>query len=359
MPARPVIFRASNHGYHADTCRPVEEAAARGAVHMGAIGHRPYPVTPLPARLLPEIRTIGYWDARDDQPWGLDWHRNEGIELTYLARGKLAFAVDGAEHPLHHGHLTITRPWQRHRVGNPNVSASRLHWMILDVGVRRANQPWRWPGWIVLSRSELSQLTRLLRCNEHPVWHANDRIAQCFEAIASLADTAPTRIDTTRLKLRINDLLLEVLALLESKNITLDQSLTSASRQTEMFLADLKNHLDQPWTVDLMAEQCGLGRSRFAHYCQQVTNLSPADYLTRLRVDAARRMLAAEPAMSITQVALACGFGSSQYFATVFRRITGQAPRELRAVNGSRESRSGSRGLRSRPRPVPTVLHAM
>ncbi len=29
-----------------------------------------------------EVRTVGYWNAKHDQGWGLDWHRNEGIELT-------------------------------------------------------------------------------------------------------------------------------------------------------------------------------------------------------------------------------------------------------------------------------------
>jgi hypothetical protein len=52
--------------------------------------------------------TVGYWDARSNQTWGLDWHRNEGIELTYLARGKIAFAVDKTDFQL------ITRPSDRH-----------------------------------------------------------------------------------------------------------------------------------------------------------------------------------------------------------------------------------------------------
>jgi AraC family L-rhamnose operon regulatory protein RhaS len=327
---RPVIFHGPRKWYHADTCRPLEAAASAGKVRFCAVGHPPYPCLPMAGRLLPELRTLGYWDARNDQEWGLDWHRNEGIEFTYLARGQVDFAVDGCDYHLRHGHLTITRPWQRHRVGAPNVTASRLHWLILDVGVRRPNQPWRWPKWLVLSDAELSRLTRLLRYNEHPVWRAEPHLGRRFEVLSGLCDEAATKIDATRLKLCINELLLEVLDLLTSKNIALDQSLTSTLRHVELFLADLRHHLDHPWTVDAMAGHCGLGRTRFAHYCQQITNLSPLEYLTRLRIEAAQILLRTRPEMTVTQVAMACGFSSSQYFATVFRQRTGRAPRECR-----------------------------
>jgi len=50
----------------------------------------------------------------------------------------------------------------------------------------------------------------------------------------------------------------------------------------------------------------------------------------RYRVDAARRLLDTRPDLTVTEVALACGFHSSQYLATVFRRLTGKTPREIR-----------------------------
>jgi AraC-like DNA-binding protein len=49
-------------------------------------------------------------------------------------------------------------------------------------------------------------------------------------------------------------------------------------------------------------------------------------YLTHCRVEMAARMLAERPDATITEVAYACGFNSSQYFATVFRSVKGCAP---------------------------------
>ena len=64
----------------------------------------------------------GSGTRRGRRRWGLDWHRNEGIEFTWLEQGTLPFATDDVETVLRPGDLTITRPWQRHRVGAPHVT---------------------------------------------------------------------------------------------------------------------------------------------------------------------------------------------------------------------------------------------
>jgi AraC family L-rhamnose operon regulatory protein RhaS len=329
--SNPAIFLSPKATYHADGCEPLVKAVQRGEVRLEALVHCGYPGRPLPPKMLPEISTVGFWDATGTQSWGLDWHRNEGIELTYLARGKAAFMVDKKRYLLESGDLTVTRPWQAHRVGNPNVGACRLHWLIIDVGVRRPNQNWHWPAWLVLSPEELRRLTTLLRHNEQPVWRASEEIRQGMEKIGALVASATPTGAQTRLQLYINELFLALLDLLQKKNVVLDAGLASTRRTVEMFLADLREHLDHPWTLAEMAEHCGLGRSRFAEYCRQIVNMPPADYLVHCRVEAAKQMLQKEPGRSITDIALACGFQSSQYFATAFRRKTGKAPREFRA----------------------------
>lgn len=115
------------------------------------------------------MRSIGVWDAPSAQAWGLELHCNEGIEFTHLEKGKTAFEADGKQWMLRKGHLPITRPWQFHRVGAPHVGACRLTWLILDVNVRRPNQTWQWPTWLVCCPGELQKLTRLLSLNAQPV----------------------------------------------------------------------------------------------------------------------------------------------------------------------------------------------
>jgi AraC-like DNA-binding protein len=318
---RPAAFAAGATVLEADTCDALTLAADRGEVELSALAQAPYPGDPL-GEALPGVRTVGRWDARHEQRWGLDWHRNEGVELTLLSRGRLAFATDAGEHVLRPGDLTVTRPWQRHRVGAPFVTPGRLHWLILDVGVRRPNEKWRWPPWLLAGPDELDRLTRLLRLNEHPVWRADADTRRAFERVTD--ERRPSR-----LAVAINDLILTLADLLERRTPALDASLTSTERAVELFLARLEHELDRPWTLDAMAAECGLGRTRFAHYCERLTNLTPREYLVRARVRRACALLEAGE-HSVTEVAYACGFGSSQYFATVFRRALGHTPREHR-----------------------------
>ncbi len=330
MNARLPVFRETDTIHRADTCAALVAAAEAGEVRLMALARGAYPGTALPGKVLPQVSSIGYWDALHDQTWGLAEHRNEGIEITYLDNGHLGFVVDGRSHALAPGHLTITRPWQPHSVGSPSVAASRLYWLILDVGVRQPHRAWVWPPWLVLSRQDLKDLTSLLRENEHPVWPGTPEIGRCFAAIGHLVDSATDGpLPSSRLALLINELLVCVLELLRMHNPPRRTSLTLGERSVAMFLERLQHELDEPWTLEAMAAQAGLGRTRFAHHCRKLTNLAPMAYLQQLRVAKARRLLTGTR-KNITAIAMDCGFASSAYFSSVFRGLSGCSPRGFR-----------------------------
>jgi len=331
MKPRPAVFRSDSELYHADSCEPLKQAAQRGDVKIVALGRGSYPGDRLPANDLKEISLTGYWDATHDQTWGLGWHHNEGIELSFVEAGRVPFEIGGKSYILDPGYLTITRPWQRHRVGNPNVPACRFHWLIIDVGVRRPNQPWHWPSWLLYPKANMERLTTILRQNEQPVWRANEEIARCYRKLGKAAAAGTSTENLTRLKIVINELIIALAEMLENSKPQLDESLSSAKRAVRLFLEEIPRRIDEPWTLESMAEQCGLGRSAFASCCRQIANASPIDYLTRCRIDEAAKMLRASPEKNITDVAFSCGFQSSQYFATVFRTRFSCTPREWRA----------------------------
>src|SRR5690554_6006075 len=100
---RPAVFTAPGDVYVADHCAPLTAAVERGELRMAALARGAYPGARLAARTLPGVRTVGVWDAARAQTWGLDWHRNEGIELTWLEQGTLPFATEAVETTLHAG----------------------------------------------------------------------------------------------------------------------------------------------------------------------------------------------------------------------------------------------------------------
>ncbi len=73
------------------------------------------------------------------------------------------------------------------------------------------------------------------------------------------------------------------------------------------------------------AQQCGLSVSHFARAFKETTGLAPYQWLIRRRVEVARALLR-NPHMSLTEVALMCGFADQSHFTRVFSRIVGISP---------------------------------
>jgi AraC family L-rhamnose operon regulatory protein RhaS len=330
---RPPVFVGGGDSYTSDTCDSLVEACAKGDVVMHAFARSTYPGTHLSPECLPNLCSLGYWDAKKDQQWGLDWHRNEGIEITFLSAGTLDFAVSEVDYPLSAGQLTVTRPWQRHRLGKPYVASSRLHWLILDVEVRKPNDPWRWPEWLVFDEAELNRLTDLLQHNEYPVMQGTKEIENCFARAAAVIDQGSPELAKNRIKIYINEILVLLLDVLENAGRLLNQELSSSRHTVQVFLGELHRHLDYEWTVEDMANECGLARSRFNHYCKIITNLPPLDYLSQLRLETATRLLATTD-LPVALVAAQCGYQSSRYFSTKFRAFANCSPSDYRLSHG-------------------------
>ena len=330
----------SKPGYHeagktylADNCRPLIEAARAGQLTLNALGRAGYPGRRLGATQLPGLRSVGYWDAGSNQNWGLPLHRNEGIEISFIAGGQTSIAIEGQSRVLVHDEFMITRPWQPHQIGNPNIDACKLIWLIIDVGVRRPHQSWTWPDWIVLDRSDREMLTRCLRQNEQFIWSGTGEIRRCFLSLAQALETSQDATNSSRIALRINELLLALPDVFQRKKIPLRATFTSAERTVRQFLQELSATLDQPWTLESMAESCHLGVTQFVHYFRSETNLTPVKYLSLARIQMACDLLVKQPNTSITDIGFACGFSSSQYFTNVFRRQMRRSPREYREIS--------------------------
>ena len=267
----------------------------------------------------------------------MDFHRNEGVEICLLETGTMTFAVDQKAYPLRPGDLTITRPWQAHRQGDPLIAAGRLHWATVDVNARRPDQPWRWPRWVVLDPADQAELTRRLRLTDSPVWRATPDVVGSFKRMAAALRRKSLAGSISRVAVELNELLLGVLEMLRAENRAERPRLASPEHSVELFLAELKNNpgnLEKQWTLAGMAAACGMGTTLFSRICSRLTNASPIRYLNLARLDAAARLLCTDRSRTVTDIAFDCGFQSSQYFANQFRLRFGRTPLEHRRLGG-------------------------
>ena len=82
-------------------------------------------------------------------------------------------------------------------------------------------------------------------------------------------------------------------------------------------------------TLTEVAELIGLHPATFCRSFKQSMGLSPHRYLLAHRVNRAKEMMN-DQHLSLTDIALDCGFSSSSQFSVVFKKITGMSPREFR-----------------------------
>jgi AraC family L-rhamnose operon regulatory protein RhaS len=79
-----------------------------------------------------------------------------------------------------------------------------------------------------------------------------------------------------------------------------------------------------------MAHACRVGKSYLTSSCKRIYNATPSEQLNYTRLAHARKVLVREPDRTITDVAFATGFNSSQYFANQFKKQFGQTPGNYR-----------------------------
>lgn len=310
----------------------MRRAAAENKIEVRALTHGHYYGTPLAENILPGVCTVGYWNARSEQNWKLAWHRNEGLELDFEASGSNGFATTENQASLRSDDLAVVRPWQLHQIGTPSVRRGVRLWLILDVGITDPNSAWSWPSWVSLTDPDKARLTSILLNLRHPVFHLPKKYARAWKNLYRELQNGDDEVNYSRIALLINEILFSLMTFAEDARCFYSSDTPLSLRIIQDFIRDfeLRPHLlRQPWTVALMAKQCGLSVSTFCARFRECTNMSPNQYLIQARIDQAQKLLARGEVDSVAQLADEAGFATSQYFATVFKKITGRSPSEF------------------------------
>ncbi|VVE48642.1 AraC family transcriptional regulator [Pandoraea capi] len=91
----------------------------------------------------------------------------------------------------------------------------------------------------------------------------------------------------------------------------------------------VRSRLDGTVAMAELADCAGYSVSHFTALFRQTFGTTPHRYVTRLRIERAMTLLA-KPHWSVPDVAIDCGFQTTQHFARVFRAVTGVSPGEFR-----------------------------
>lgn len=88
-------------------------------------------------------------------------------------------------------------------------------------------------------------------------------------------------------------------------------------------------HHSEPLTLEAVAKAAHMSPAWFSRKFHSAAGLGFKEYLTHVRLEHAESLLLTT-SLSITEIALACGFSGGNYFGDTFKRARGISPREFR-----------------------------
>ena len=93
----------------------------------------------------------------------------------------------------------------------------------------------------------------------------------------------------------------------------------------------MEQNLEEPLELNALAERAGLSLRQIERLFHTALGQSPTSYYLWLRIERARSLVLYS-GHSLTEIAVACGFGSYEGFSRAYRRHTGASPSKDRAT---------------------------
>jgi AraC-like DNA-binding protein len=240
---------------------------------------------------LGRIRVNGTWHPLDtDRYLFLPW----GHEIVYLASPERPFRVGGI-------HLIPDHPRDRKLVfaisHRENDAWARCRW----------RRDAAWPG--------LEGVRAGLARPAEPLRHLATYIVERF---------AGGGLDDAALRLLARLLVGEIAAAVKTGG-TPHRGGESVRRVREF----IENHLDRPLSIAELARAADCSASTVRRQFHDALGIPPYEWILRLRIDRAQRLLATTN-LRVKEIAAQVGFDDPFQFSRIFRQRAGQSPREFR-----------------------------
>jgi len=278
----------------------------------------PQPESWHPFRALPELVLLGHGTTHSAV--SLPRHSHPGLmTVLYLVRGLIWLRVGHDELDIHGGQFVTIRPGEEKAGSDDVLAPCELYWLLLRL-------PRSCP------RSFLGLQPTQGRALHRALWQRSSSV-QLAPATAPglLSDLwALTQRRDVLSAVAGRATLLRLLALL-CQPPQAEPGARVNSPAVSAAIELMRDNVAAPLPIPAIARQIGLSPSHFHRQFNAETGVTPGSFYLWQRVATARRLLR-ETDLSIVQIALRCGFTSSQYFAICFRRQCGQTPTAYRAT---------------------------
>jgi AraC-like DNA-binding protein/mannose-6-phosphate isomerase-like protein (cupin superfamily) len=291
-----------------------------------------------PRTLISEIAIIGQISLQQAVPRALGpaSHPNE-FELHLVRDGRMRLWIDSPKRvfEMHGGMASLTQPGQLHSGEGELMLPGRWMWMQFRVPMAaRAAMPGLNARETAVLRAGLSEI-------KPPVFHYSPDLEHCMERLLA-EHRRPTPESAIAARAVLHELIAWVIRDHRAEQLRPEREPGGYSPPIVKVMQWLGEHLDENVSVGDLAEVAGLSPSYFRRWFHREVGSSPRDYVTQMRIERAKRLLA-ETDRSITEMAFELGFNTSAYFTAVFHRETGTTPTDFRRQLGAAAKPAGEK----------------
>lgn len=273
------------------------------------------------------IREFGIRKSKGTTQHSLDMHYNDGIEICYVLKGVFKWQVGDHFHQVYPGDIFITNPWEWH--GSPDDVLDRgiIAWLILRPQHFLPDGELRLGPWSRLSYETQKALGQLLVKRQSHILKNGPNLADEYRNLyTEIQDKKSGWKEESHLIL--DGLMIALLRLLE------DQQYKTDSGDSDYFAEKFEKVMQESFSSKLNMEELafsfGMSSSSFNKRVKALTGFSPAEYQLALKINESKCRLR-HTQEKVIDVALGCGFCSSQHFSSQFLKFTGFTPSDYRA----------------------------
>jgi len=94
----------------------------------------------------------------------------------------------------------------------------------------------------------------------------------------------------------------------------------------------LLEQYDRNFDLELISETIGMSPHYLSRLFKQKTGITITDYLIDIRIDKAKQYLINYPHMKNYEISQSVGYGDPVYFQKLFKKVTGNTPREYKEI---------------------------
>ncbi len=277
----------------------------------------------------PFINDFGFEAYKDIRQKPLELHYNHGIEFCYVLKGRYEWIVDDQEYVLLPGNGFVTCPWEEHGSPHGVVDLGEIYWVVIQPEIFDQSGQLNLGDWTRFTKAESQLIGQTLAGNQNHILQKAHPMKKLFENLKHELENKHFGY-YQRVCSLVEEFLISTVRIIQNRE--------SQRLETKVWFTNfdkmIKNDLAHKWTLQEMSNKNDVGITTLTQLLKENTGYSPANYLIYLRLEKAKEMIETTT-KSLTQIALDCGFYSSQHFSLTFSKWIGSSPSLYRKNHNS------------------------